>query len=74
MVHNGRSGCSSGTHSARPSFGRTIMGKAIRESSFQSMVGTKVPNWERLFVDREKGLFLLCVCGRYKTGWKETGH
>ena len=28
-------------------------------------------NWECLFVHREKGLFL-SVCGRDKTGWKET--
>ena len=30
----------------------------------------EVPNWECLFVNREKELF--CVCVRYKTGWKET--
>ena len=32
----------------------------------------KIPNWECLFVLREKGLFLFCVCGRHKIGWKET--
>ena len=30
----------------------------------------KVPNWECLFVNRQKTI-LICVCGRYKTGWKE---
>ena len=41
--------------SVRLSFGRTIMGKAIRESSIS---WEKVSNWECLFVHREKGLFL----------------
>ena len=31
----------------------------------------KIPNWECLFVHREKGLFL-SVYGRHKIGWKET--
>ena len=33
----------------------------------------KVPNWECLFVNREKAI-LVCVCGRYKSDWKETEH
>ena len=39
------------------SIGRTVMGKAIRKSSTRTRLG-KVPNWECLFVNREKGLFL----------------
>ena len=34
----------------------------------------KVPNWECLFVNREKRTILVCTCGRYKTGWEETKH
>ena len=34
------------------------MGKAIRESSFSKHDWAKVPNWECLFVNREKGIFL----------------
>ena len=33
------------------------MGKAIRESSFDTRLG-KVPHWECFFVNREKGRFL----------------
>ena len=29
-------------------------------------------NWECLFVNRRKRIILVCVCGRYKTGWQET--
>ena len=32
----------------------------------------KVPNWECLLINREKKIILVCVCGRYQTGWKET--
>ena len=35
----------------------------------------KVPNWECLFVHREKGLFLsVYVCAWHQIGWKETKH
>ena len=34
----------------------------------------KVPNWECSFVNREKGIILVCVCGRYQIGWQETEH
>ena len=34
----------------------------------------KVSNWECLLVQREKGFFLLCVCGWHQIGWKETKH
>ena len=32
----------------------------------------KVPNWECSQVNREKRTIPVCVCGRHKTGWKET--
>ena len=32
----------------------------------------KVSNWECLFVHREKGVILICVCGWHQIGWKET--
>ena len=34
----------------------------------------QVPNWERLFVNREKGLFLSEYVDDVKTGWEETKH
>ena len=32
----------------------------------------KIPNWECLFVHREKKMVLICVCRWHKIGWKET--
>ena len=43
--------------SVRSSFGRTVMGKAMWECSLENG-WEKVPNWECLFVNRQKGLFL----------------
>ena len=34
----------------------------------------EAPNWESLFVQPRTRIILVCVCGRYKTGWKETQH
>ena len=34
----------------------------------------KVSNWECLFVHRQQRVILICVCGRYQIGWKETVH
>ena len=48
---------SSRTKSAWSSFGSTIMGKAI-EKILLKHGWEKIPNWECLFVHREKGLFL----------------
>ena len=48
------------------------MGKAIRESSIETHVWEKVPNWKCFFVNREKGLCLSVYGGRYQTGWEET--
>ena len=57
MVRYGRSSRSYWAKSVRSSFSRTIMGKAIRESSIRTRLGT-VPNWECFFVNRARGLFL----------------
>ena len=46
----------------RSSFRRTIMGKAIRGSSFSKRLG-KVPYWECFLVNGENGLILVCVGG-----------
>ena len=57
MVQYGRPSCSSWAEFVRSSFGRTIMGKAIWENPIETW-REKIPNWECLFVHREKGLFL----------------
>ena len=49
------------------------MGKAIRERSVGTRLG-KIPNWECLFVNREKGLFLSVYVDDIKNGSKETEH
>ena len=59
MVQYGRPSRSSWAKSVWSSFGRTIMGKAIRESSIRT----------RLKKRFQKDYF--CVCGRYKTGWEK---
>ena len=74
MVQYGRPSRSSWAKSVRSSFSRTIiMEKAIRESSVRTRLG-KVPNWKCLLVHLEKSTALVCLCGRCKTGWKETKH
>ena len=57
MVQFGRSSRSSGAKSERSSFGRTVLGKAIRESSIKIRLG-KSFKLVCLFVNREKGLIL----------------
>ena len=59
---------------ARSSSGRTIMGKEKFENVLSAHSWEQVPNWECSFVLREKKSILVCVCGRNKTGWKETKH
>ena len=46
------------------------MGKAIRESSVETRLGKKFQNWECLFVNREKGLFFVCVVDDIKLDGK----
>ena len=61
MVQFGRPIRSAWTKSARSSFGRTTMGKAIWENPIEAWLGEN-SNWECLFVQYEKGLFLsVCV-------------
>ena len=62
------------TKSIWSSFGRTIMGKAIRESFYWDTVGKKFWNWEYLFVTPRKRTILVSVCGRFKNWlrWNKT--
>ena len=71
MVQYGRPSRSSWAKSVRSSFSRTIMRKAIRESSIEAWVGENsklgmslCASWKRII--------LICVCGWHKIGWKET--
>ena len=71
MVQYGRSSRSSWKEFVRSSFGRTIMGKAIWESPIETWTGENsklgmslCTSWKRIF--------LICVCGWHKIGWKET--
>ena len=57
MVHHGRSSRSSWKEFVRSSFGRTVMGKAFWEILLKHG-WEKMPNWECLYVHREKALFL----------------
>ena len=73
MVQYGRSSPSSWAKSVRSSFGRTIMGTAIRESSIEVRLGKSSELGMFLFVHREKGSFLF-VYVNDKISWKETEH
>ena len=48
------------------------MGKAIRENSILKYGWENVPNWECLFVHREKGLFLSVHVDDIKLAGKKT--
>ena len=52
---------------------RTEMGKTIRENYFGTRMG-KVPNWERLFGNRQKGLFLSVYVDDLKLAGKKQKH
>ena len=52
-------------------FDRTIVGKAVRESSFIIRMGKSTKLGMLIHQQRERTV-LICVCGRYQTGWKET--
>ena len=63
--------CSSRAESVRSSFGRTFMGKAIRERSIQNTVGKKFRIG--MFIrQRRKRTTFICVCGRYQIGWEKS--
>ena len=71
MVQYGRPSRSSWTKFVRTSFGRTVMGKPIRESS----IGTQLGKSFKLGMNIRtpwKGVIHIRVCGWHQTGWKET--
>ena len=76
MVQYGKSSRSSWTKSVRSSFGRTILGKAIRESSI-TIYGWKkfqignVSLWNAYSLTEKRAL-LVCVCGRKKNWMGKT--
>ena len=76
MVQYGRPTRSSWAKSVWSSIGRTVMGKAIWESSIETWLG-KIPNWECLFVHCEKGLFLsvyvddIKLAGKKQKSWSD---
>ena len=73
LVQYARPRRSSWTESVRSSFGRNGMGTAIRECSILNTVGKKF--WiGNVYSLTEKKAILICVCGRYQIGWKETKH
>ena len=49
------------------------MAKAIRESSIKIRLG-RISKLGMLIRELRKRAILVCVCGRYKIGWKETEH
>ena len=53
-----------------------LLAGLLRERQFEKVLLKygcgKVPNWECLFVNREKRTIFVCIRGRVKTGWKET--
>ena len=73
IVHYGRPSCPSCTKSVRSSFGRTL-----RERQFEKVVlehgWEKVPTWECLFVNRDKGRFFSVYVDDTKTDRQETEH
>ena len=56
-------------------YGHPLAG-LLRERQFEKILlkhgWEKIPNWECLFVHREKGLFLFVYVDDIKIGWKET--
>ena len=70
MVQHGRSSRSSLAKCVRSSSGKTIIGKAIRESSIRTWLG-KSAKLGMLVCEPRIRTILGCVCGRYKTGWKQ---
>ena len=71
MVQYGRPSRSSWTESARPSFGKTTVGKAIWEESVEAWLGENSKLGMSLCSSRKR-IILISVCGWHKIGWKET--
>ena len=69
MVQDGRLSCSSSwTEFVRSSFGRTIVGTAIWESSIEIRL-EKTFQTGSICSLTEKMTILSCVCGRHQRGW-----
>ena len=73
MVQHGRPSRSSRAKCVRSSSGRTIMGKAIRDSSIGARLG-KSSELGMFLRSPTKRTILIRVCGRRKTCWEETKH
>ena len=71
MVQYGTPSRSSWTKSARSSFGRTGMGKAIWENPIQARLGEGSKLWMPLRTPSKKDYSYLCM---WMTCWKETKH
>ena len=72
MVQYGRSSRSSRKKSARSSFSKTIMGKALRESFFRTRMGKSSMLALLIRWPKKKRTILISACGWYTTGCKET--
>ena len=57
-----------------PAWPDGVMEEATRESSIETRMRKKVPNWDCLFGKRWKRTCLVCACGRRKTCWREAEH
>ena len=72
MVQYGKPSCSSWTESVRSSWAGQLW-----ERQFVKVLSKygleKVPIWECFRYPRKRTI-LICVCGRYQTGWRETEH
>ena len=58
-------------------YGHPLAGLLWERQFEKVLVGNgwgRVPNWECLFVNREKGLFLSMCVDDIKIGWKESKH
>ena len=73
MVQYRRHSCSSWTKCVRSSFGRNVVGKAIRESSIEVQLWESSDLGMLLSLPRKRTV-LVCVCGRNETCWKEREH
>ena len=73
MVQYGRSGRFSRKESVRSLFGRTVLGKAIWESSIGTLLG-KIFEMGMFICQPSKRIILIRVCGRYQTGRQYRKH
>ena len=73
IVQHGRPSRYSWAKSVRSSFGRTVMGETIWESSFTTRLGKSSKLGMPICKPRKRTI-LVCVCGRHKSGWEETKH